>query len=83
MDKNRKRLIQKRSNMTGVELNQNASFIAVIKTMLLTICLCEYKMRINGHTSFEFNDKSQIVTISHYTVIKTMFMYFYVWFSWP
>jgi len=23
------------------------------------------------------------LTISHYTVIKTTFMYFCVWFSWP
>jgi len=28
-------------------------------------------------------DSSLALTISHYTVIKTMFMYFCVWFSWP
>jgi len=27
-------------------------------------------------------DSSLALTISHYTVIKTMFMYFCVWFSW-
>jgi len=28
-------------------------------------------------------DSSLILMISHYTVIKTMFLYFCVWFSWP
>jgi len=28
-------------------------------------------------------DSSLTLTISHYTVITTMFMYFCVWFSWP
>jgi len=28
-------------------------------------------------------DSSLTLTISHYTVIKTKFMYFCVWFSWP
>jgi len=28
-------------------------------------------------------DSSLALTIGHYTVIKTMFMYFCVWFSWP
>jgi len=28
-------------------------------------------------------DSSLTLTISHYTVIKTMFMYFCLWFSWP
>jgi len=28
-------------------------------------------------------DNSLTLTISHYTVIKTVFMYFCVWFSWP
>jgi len=29
------------------------------------------------------HDSSLILMISHYTMIKTMFMYFCVWFSWP
>jgi len=28
-------------------------------------------------------DSLLALTISHYTVIKTMFMHFCVWFSWP
>jgi len=28
-------------------------------------------------------DSSLTLTISHFTVIKTMLMYFCVWFSWP
>jgi len=28
-------------------------------------------------------DSSLTLTISHYTVIKIMFMYFCLWFSWP
>jgi len=28
-------------------------------------------------------DSSLILMISHYTVIKSMFMHFCVWFSWP
>jgi len=28
-------------------------------------------------------DSSFTSTISHYTMIKTMFMYFCVWLSWP
>jgi len=28
-------------------------------------------------------DSSLTLTISHYAVIKSMFMYFCVWFSWP
>jgi len=28
-------------------------------------------------------DSSLTLMISHYTMIKTMFMYFWVWFSWP
>jgi len=28
-------------------------------------------------------DNSLILMVSHYTVIKTMFMYFCAWFSWP
>jgi len=27
-------------------------------------------------------DTSLILMISHYSVIKTKFMYFYIWFSW-
>jgi len=28
-------------------------------------------------------DSSLTLMIRHYTVIKTMFIYFWVWFSWP
>jgi len=28
-------------------------------------------------------DETSRDSLSHYTVIKTMFMYFCVWFSWP
>jgi len=37
---------------------------------LLVLKVCKFKIFSN-------------LMISHYTAIKTMFMYFCVWFSWP
>jgi len=40
------------------------------------------KKLYDSSLTINYNDSSLTLTISHYTMIKIMFMYFCVWFSW-
>jgi len=50
---------------------------------LCVIVLSRLMRPLSKDETHHVSSSSLILMISHYTVIKTMLMYFCVWFSWP